>query len=132
MQRRLAVALLLFCTEAIYLPLAVLRGKNSLYGWDYMMLHGRRLAFARAALFSSPHQLPGWYPREMLGTPFSANLQNFPWIPTHWPLLLFDPDQAFAAGIALAAGFTALFTYLFCRRAGLSPVGSAAAGWTFA
>ena len=132
MQRRLAVALLLFCTEAIYLPLSVLRGKNSLYGWDYMMLHARRLAFAREALFSGQHRLPGWYPREMLGTPFSANLQNFPWIPTHWPLLLFDPDKAYAVGIALAAGLTALFTYLFCRRAGLSPIGAAAAGWTFA
>ena len=76
--------------------------------------------------------LPGWYPREMLGTPFSANLQNFPWIPTHWPLLLFDPYKAYAAGIGMAAGLAALFTYLFCRRAGLSPIGAAAAGWTFA
>jgi len=132
MQRRLALALLLLATEAMYLPLAVLRGANSLYGWDYMMLHSRRLAFARDALFSGRHQLPGWYPREMLGTPFNANLQNFPWIPTHWPLLLFDPYKAYAVGIAIAAGLAALFTYLFCRRAGLSPIGAAAAGWTFA
>ncbi len=131
MQRRLALALMLLATEAMYLPLSVLRGKSTLYGWDYMMLHARRLAFARDALFSG-HQFPGWYPREMLGTPFSANLQNFPWIPTHWPMLLFDPYKAYAVGIAIAAGLSALFTYLFCRRAGLSPVGAAAAGWTFA
>src|SRR5271166_1615671 len=131
MQRRLALALMLLATEALYLPLSVLRGKSTLYGWDYMMLHARRLAFARDALFSG-HQLPGWYPREMLGTPFSANLQDFPWIPTHWPLLLFDPYKAYAPGIAIAAGLAALFTYLFCRRAGLSPIGAAAAAWTFA
>ena len=83
MQRRLALALMLLATEAMYLPLSVLRGPSTLFGWDYMMLHARRLAFARDALFSG-HRLPGWYPREMLGTPFSANLQNFPWIPTHW------------------------------------------------
>ena len=64
-------------------------------------------------LVQRPSHLPGWYPREMLGTPFSANLENFPWIPTHWPLLLFDPDKAYAVGIAIAAGLAALFTYLF-------------------
>jgi hypothetical protein len=132
MQRRLALALMLLATEALYLPWFVLRGTNTLFGWDYMMLHARRLAFARDALLGPTHQLPGWYPREMLGTPFCANLQNFPWIPTHWPLLLFDPDKAYAPGIAIAAGLAALFTYLFCRRAGLSPIGAASAGWTFA
>lgn len=127
-----SVAILLLLTEAIYLPLSVLRGANALYGWDYIFLHARRLTFAREALFSSRHRLPGWYPGEMLGTPFSANLQNFPWIPTHWPLLLLDPDKAYAVGIAIAAGLAALFTYLFCRRAGLSQIGAVAAAWTFA
>ena len=79
MKRLLRLALLLFLTEAIYLPLSVLRGKETLYGWDYMFLHARRLTFARDALLSG-HLLPGWYPREMLGTPFSANLQNFSWV----------------------------------------------------
>ena len=76
MQRRLALALMLLATEAIYLPWFVLRGANTLYGWDYMFLHARRLAFARDALLGPRHQLPGWYPREMLGTPFAANLQD--------------------------------------------------------
>jgi hypothetical protein len=132
MQRRLALAIMLLATEAIYLPWFVLHGTNTLYGWDYMFLHARRLAFARDALLGPRHQLPGWYPREMLGTPFAANLQDFPWIPTHLPLLFFDPDKAYAVGIALAAALAALFTYLFCRRLGLSPIGAAAAGWTFA
>jgi len=132
MQRRLALALMLLATEALYLPWYVLRGANTLYGWDYMFLHARRLAFAREALLGPGHQLPGWYPREMLGTPFAANLQDFPWIPTHLVLLLFDPDRAYAVAIALAAGLAALFTYLFCRRLGLSPIGAATAGWTFA
>jgi hypothetical protein len=132
MQRRLALAIVLIATAWMYLPLPVLRGTNSLYGWDYMFLHARRLSFARDALRGPTHQLPGWYSREMLGTPFSANLQDFPWIPTHLPLLLFNPDKAYAVGIALAAALSALFTYLFCRRSGLSPIASAAAGWTFA
>jgi Bacterial membrane protein YfhO len=127
-----SVAVLLLITEAIYLPLSVLRGKNTLYGWDYIFLHARRLTFARDALFSGQHRLPGWYPRELLGTPFSANLQDFPWIPSHLPLLLLDPDVAYPAGIAMAAALAALFTYLFCRRAGLSQIGSVAAAWTFA
>ena len=38
-----------------------------------------------------------------------------------------DADVAFGAGIALAAMLAALFTWLFCRRAGLSPAGAAAA-----
>ncbi len=131
MKRGLSLAALLLLTEAIYLPLAVLRGQNTLFGRDYMFLHVRRLTFARDALLSG-HWLPGWYPREMLGTPFSANLQNFPWIPSHLLLLLFNPDVAYGAGIAVAAALTALFTYLFCRRAGLSTIGAVSAAWTFA
>lgn len=131
MKRGFTLVALLLLTEATYLPLSVLRGRNTLFGWDYMFLHARRLAFARDALLSG-HPLPAWYPREMLGTPFSANLQNFPWIPSHWVLFLFNPDVAFPAGVAIAAALAALFTYLFCRRAGLSMVGSAASAWTFA
>ncbi len=123
--------MLLILTEAIYLPPSVLRGTNTLFGYDYILLHARRLSFARDALFSGGHLLPGWYPREMLGSPFSANIQNFPFIPSHLPLLLFDPDVAYSAGVAIAAALAALFTYLFCRRIGLSPIGAVAAGWTF-
>ena len=61
----------------------------------------RRLAFARNALFTVPgHTLPGWSPRELSGAPFAANLQSFPWIPTHWLLLAFHPERAYAVAIA--------------------------------
>ena len=121
---------LLLSVEFIYVPWPVLRGKNSLFGWDYILLHARRLSFARDALLAH-RGLPAWYPRQMLGNPFSANLQNVPWIPTHLALLLFDPDVAYAVGVAIGAAIAALFTYLFCRRAGLSRIGAAAAAWTF-
>jgi hypothetical protein len=126
------VAALLILTESVYLPWSVLRGTDTLYGWDYFLLHARRLAFARDALFSGQRLVPGWYPREMLGTPFNANLQNFPWLPSHLVLLFLDPAVAYSAGVAIAAGLSALFTYLFCRRAGLSQIAAVAAAWTFA
>jgi hypothetical protein len=127
-----SIALLLLLTEAVYLPFSVLTGKKTLFGWDYQMLHLRRLAFARDALFGSAHTLPAWSPREFLGAPFAANLQSFPWIPTHWLLLVFDPERAYAVAIALAAGLAAVFTFAYCRQLGLGRVASIAAGWTFA
>src|SRR5260370_6944247 len=107
-------------------------GGSLLLGSDFFQLHIRRMEFARNALFGAGHSLPGWYPHEFLGTPFSANLQSFPWIPTRLVILLLDPKVGYAIGISLAAALAALFTYLFCRRAGLSQVGAVTAGWTFA
>lgn len=128
----LSIAVLLLLTEAVYLPIPVLRGSQSLFGSDYTTLHIRRIAFARDALLGPGHFLPGWYPRELLGTPFSANLQSFPWIPTRLAILAIDPERAFGVGVALAAALAALFTYLYLRRAGLSQIAAIAAGWTFA
>jgi hypothetical protein len=95
-------------------------------------LHIRRITFAQGALWGSGHTLPAWYPRELLGSPFSANVQSFPWIPTRLVLLFLDPAIAYAAGVAMAAALAALFTYLYCRRAGLSRTAAVAAGGTFA
>ena len=128
----LAVVVMLVLTEAVYLRPETLRGASSLMGSDYEMLHRWRLAFARQGLFGAGHTLPGWNPHEVLGAPFAANLQSFPWIPTRLVLLLFDPSVAYAVGIAMAAALAALFTYLYCKRAGLTQIGAAAAGWTFA
>jgi len=125
------VVVLFVATGWVYLPLSVLSGRNTLYGWDYFLLHARRLTFARNALFSGSHAIPGWYPREMLGTPFRANLQDFPWSPSHLPLLFLNPDVAYTAGIAIAALLSALFTYLFCRRAGLTQLAAVSSAWTF-
>ena len=127
-----AVLAMLAATEAVYLRPALLTGAASLYGSDYDQLHIFRLGFARDALFGAQHFLPAWYPREALGTPFAANIQSFPWIPSRLILLLFDPAVAYAAGIAMAAALAALFTWLYCRRAGLTRFGAAIAGWTFA
>ena len=123
----LAVAALLVLTEAVYV-----RPSGLLIGSDFYQLHVRRIEFARDALFGPQHFLPGWYPRELMGTPFWANLQNFPWIPTRLIILLFDPQAAYGVGIAIAAALAALFTYLYCRRVGISEIGAVAAGWTFA
>jgi len=128
----LAVFAMLFLTEAVYMRPEILLGTSSLLGSDYEMLHRWRLAFARENLFGARHALPAWNPHEVLGAPFAANLQAFPWIPTRLVLLLLDPAVAFGAGVAIAAALAALFAYLFCRRVGLSRIGSAVAGWTFA
>jgi hypothetical protein len=131
-QTVLSIAVLTVLTTAIYLPVKVLWGSQTLFGWDYMMLHVRRIKFARDALFGSGHFLPGWYPRELMGTPFSANLQSFPWIPTRLAILAIDPERAYAFGVTLAAVLAALFTYLYLRRAGLRHIAAVTAGWTFA
>jgi hypothetical protein len=126
------VAILLVLTGAMYVRPSMLAGSSVLLGSDFNHLHARRMAFAQSALFGPRHALPGWYPHEFMGSPFAANLQSFPWIPTRLVLLPLDPDVAFGAGVAIAAALAALFTYLFCMRAGLSQIGAMAAGWTFA
>src|SRR5450755_1861086 len=128
----ISVSLLLILTGAIYIRPSVFFGDQMLAGSDYFQLHIRHIAFARDALFGPRHFLPAWYPRELFGAPFSANIQSFPWIPTRLVLFAFDPAIAFAAGVAIAALLAALFTYLYCKRAGLSEIGAVTAGWTFA
>jgi hypothetical protein len=106
-----------------------------LLGSDYIQLHLRRMQFARDALFAPEHMLPAWYPRELLGTPFWSNMQNFPFIPTRLLVLLtMEPDGPYSYGIAvtLSAVLAAFFTYLYLRKLGFCMTGSAAAGWTFA
>jgi len=128
----ISVSILLLLTGAIYIRPSIVFSNQTLPGADYFQLHIRHIAFAREALFGPRHFLPAWYPRELFGAPFSANLQSFPWIPTRLILLLFDPVVAFAVGVAVAALLAALFTYLYCRRIGISEIGAVAAGWTFA
>ena len=76
---------LLVLTGFFYLRPEILLGTGALFGADYIQLHIRRIRFARDALFGARHVLPGWYPHEVLGAPFAANLPNFPWIPTGSP-----------------------------------------------
>jgi hypothetical protein len=124
--------MMLALTGVFYLRPEILRGTHTLLGLDYDQLHVRRMAFARASLLGVRHTIPGWYPHEVLGSPFAANLQSFPWIPTRLLLLLVDPSIAYAAGVVMAAALSVVFTFLYCRRLGLTRVGAAAASGTFA
>lgn len=106
-----------------------------LIGLDYLQLHAFRMQFAREALLAGEFTLPAWYPRELLGTPFWSNIQNFPLIPTRLLVLLtMDPLAPYFYGLAvtLSASLAALFAYLYLRKVGLGRTACAAAGWTFA
>jgi hypothetical protein len=127
------LALMLAGVFAVYLPLPLPRANEMMVGSDFIELHLHRIRFAQDALFGAHPHIPGWYPRELMGTPFWSNVQNFPLLPTR--LLLFfvcSPVQLYAAAVNLAAVLAALFTFLYCRRLALSPWAAALAGWTFA
>ena len=117
----------------VYCPWSVLSRQARFIGADFEQLHAFRMTFAREAIFGPAHSLPAWYPRELMGTPFRADLQNFPLIPTRLAVvLLFEPRVAFMVSVIASAVLAAVFTFLLCRRLGFSRIGSAAAGWTFA
>jgi hypothetical protein len=123
---------MLIGVAALYRPWLVRDRSRTLCGFDYLQLHERRLDYARDALLNAHPHLPAWYSRELMGAPFWSNMQSFPFIPTRFPLLLIDPLRAYALGVNLAAGLAALFTYLYCRRIGLTCLAAASSGWTFA
>ena len=128
----LAACLMLLGVLALYCPVRLLTGGRMLFGFDYVQLHMHRIRYARQALLGVNPHLPAWYSRELLGSPFWSNMQNFPFLPTHLPLLLMDPLFSYAWSMNLAAGLAALFTYWYCRCVGLTPLAAAVSGWTFA
>ncbi len=128
----LAALVMVLAVLAVYFRPAVLAPGKTLLGTDYLSLHRHRIAYAQEALLGGDPHVPGWYTRELLGTPFRANIQSFPFIPTRLPLLLLPKDRAFVVGVNLAAVLAALFSYLYARRIGLGAIASAATGWTFA
>jgi hypothetical protein len=131
-----AALLMCIAVSATYFPVTPDEfppdAKSALLGLDFMNLHVRRLRYVHEALLGPNHYLPAWYTRELGGTPFRANLQNFPLIPTRLPVLLANPDEAFGMAIQLAANLSAIFMFLYCRQLGIGRVGSAVAGYTFA
>jgi hypothetical protein len=127
-----AVALMFALVLAIYIPVRTSATDNALVGLDYFELHLFRIRFAQQTLFSPSPHLPGWYPRELMGTPFWSNIQDFPFLPTRLLMLAWDPLLIYPIAVNLAALLAALFTFLYARRIGLSRVGAALAGWTFA
>lgn len=115
----------------VYLPMESFDDKQ-LIGVDYTVLHKYRIEYAREALLGGEPHLPGWYSREMMGTPFWSNVQNFPFIPTRILLLFCPSDVAYQLAIVLAALLSAAFTYLCCRSFRIGRLGAAIAGWSFA
>ncbi|HEX4125264.1 MAG TPA: hypothetical protein VHY37_11100, partial [Tepidisphaeraceae bacterium] len=93
---RTALALLIMALAvlAVYFPIQTHPGDNTMMGADFDQLHMRRMIYAESALFGPHPHLPGWYPRELLGTPFWSNIQDFPLLPTRLILLLIDPLKA--------------------------------------
>lgn len=128
----LIVLAMLLAVLSIYVPIPSASGQNALWGADFYELHLFRIRFAQAGLFGPHPHLPAWYPRELLGTPFWSNIQSFPFLPTRLLLLGLDPLTLFPVAVILAAALSALFTFLYARRVGLSRPAAALAGWTFA
>jgi hypothetical protein len=129
----LATITMLFAVIVVYWSPAI--PNSVLVGSDYIELHSRRMQYARDALFGRATSLPAWYPRELLGTPFWSNIQNFPFIPTRLVVLMtMEPNglRTYGNAITLSALLAALFTYLYLRKIGLGLTAAAAAGWTFA
>ena len=116
----------------LYLPVDVLFGEQHLYGSDFLQLHQYRIAFVQEAWQAGSLGVPAWYPREAMGTPFWADIQNFPWIPTRLLLLLLPFNLTYAAGVVFAACLSVLFTSLLARAVGMSSLAAAASGFTFA
>ncbi|MGE4606222.1 MAG: hypothetical protein AAEJ52_05730, partial [Myxococcota bacterium] len=125
-----AIIAMLCGVLAVYFPPSLWDGDTTLHGMDFWALHLRRIHFVHEVW--SSEFLSGWYPRELLGTPFWSNLQNFPWIPTRLLLLAIDPVFSYTVGVNLSALLAATFTYLYGRIIGWNPAASALAGWTFA
>lgn len=130
-QSPIVATCMLVAVLAVYLPPMLKGGSLSLLGLDYLQLHSHRLTYVQEALHKG-QGLPGWYTRELLGTPFWSNLQSFPWIPTRLFLLFWAPDHAFFVAVVMASLLAALFTFLYARRIGFTAFPAACAGWTFA
>ncbi|MEP7367991.1 MAG: hypothetical protein ABI972_32405, partial [Acidobacteriota bacterium] len=126
------MALLMFlAVAAVYVPVKRDPRDNAQAAGDYHVLHARRMQFARENL-AQRHVIPGWYPRELMGAPFWSNVQSFPLLPTRLIVLALPPPYDYTVGTILGAELAALFTFLFMRGRGYTPLGAAAAGWTFA
>jgi len=129
-RRFVAPMVMLMAVIALYLPPGTAAGRFELLGTDYLMLHQHRIDFAQSSLANGT--LPAWYSRELCGSPFWSNVQNFPFIPTRLALLWLAPANLFPGSVIVSAVLSAMFTFCFARRLGMGSVGSAVAGWTFA
>ena len=100
----LAIVVMSLAVTVVYWSPAI--PNSVLVGSDYIELHSRRMQYARDALFGPANVLPAWYPRELLGTPFWSNIQNFPFIPTRLLVLMtMEPNgrRTYGNAITLSA-----------------------------
>ena len=73
--RTIAVAIVMVAVvTSVYVPWSVIVREKFIIGSDHVQLHARRMKFAREHLFGPQRMLPHWYPRELMGTPYRANL----------------------------------------------------------
>jgi hypothetical protein len=126
-----ALALMVLGVLALYCPLGIFDGRQTLLGIDFNNIHEHRIRYAQQAL-SSSGRLPAWYTRELMGSPFWSNLQSFPIVPTRLLVFWLDPSILYAVAVNLAAVLAAVFTYLYLRTLELGRLAAAAGGWTFA
>ena len=77
-------------------------------------------------------RFPLWNPYEFLGMPFLASLQSGLFYPTSWFCAFLPTGLGVNIGLMVGLYLSALFTYLWCRRLGLSPPAAATAGATYA
>src|SRR5262245_6423712 len=128
-----SIAVLAMCAAIVITYRSPDMGKGvwRVLGMDYVMLHRWRIEYAQQ--FISEHAaLPSWYSREFLGSPFWSNVQNFPFHPVRLALLWLNSTDIFTIEVNILAVLSGIFTYLYARRIGMGPLGSAAAGFTFA
>ncbi|MCS7032601.1 MAG: hypothetical protein NZ561_01245, partial [Phycisphaerae bacterium] len=129
--RILAPLILLAAVTVFYFPQRASTGEWGLCGLDFHQLHERRISFFQEQ-WRVHGRLPAWYPHEFLGSPFWANIQAFPFLPTRLILLVLPAFAVHGAGCLLAALLAAGFMHMYARRLGMDPIASATAGLTFA
>lgn len=76
-------------------------------------------------------RFPLWNPHELLGMPFVATLQSAMFYPLNWLCAVMPLGRAINLAIVLGLFLAGLFTYLWCRRLGLSRAGALVAAGVY-
>ena len=76
-------------------------------------------------------RFPLWNPHEFLGMPFVATLQSAMFYPLNWLCAIMPLGRGINLGIILGLFLAGVFTYLWCRRLGVSRAGALAAAGVY-
>lgn len=76
-------------------------------------------------------RFPLWNPHEFLGMPFIATLQSAMFYPLNWLCAIMPLGRGINLGIILGLFLAGVFTYLWCRRLGVSRAGALAAAGVY-